>query len=363
MFATMYSTQAILPEISSSFAVSPPRAGLTISSVMLAVAVGAWLWGPLSDRYGRRRSLLVASVLLVPPTLAAAVAPTFPALLAARAAQGLCMPGLLAVGVPYVMEAFAPRLGGLAMGYYVSSLVAGGLVGRVGVALLASWIGWRSAIGALAVLPLAAALVMYHTLPDVPVAAREEQRLKGVGRHLRNVALLRTALSGSALFFSFVGVFSYITFRLEAPPFSLGTGARGLIFFLWLFGVAGPVAGRLADRVGWQRLLLGALLVAAAGLLLSLPEGMATLVPGLALLTIAMFTGATAAQVGVFAAARTDRGAASALYFSSYYLSGLLGAYLPGIAWEAWGWNGVVFVGCAVVLGAAMLAAPAAFRR
>ena len=38
--------------------------------------------------------------------------------------------------------------------------------------------------------------------------------------------------------------------------------------------------------------------------------------------------------------ARVDRGAASALYFGIYYACGALGAYLPGLAWEAWGWEG-----------------------
>src|SRR3954451_5884169 len=81
MFATMYSTQAILPELGRDFGVSPARAGLTISVVVLALAIGAWIWGPLSDRIGRRRSLLLASGLLVLPTVAAGLAPTFPALL------------------------------------------------------------------------------------------------------------------------------------------------------------------------------------------------------------------------------------------------------------------------------------------
>src|SRR5450432_1412275 len=58
MFATMYSTQAILPELGSSFGVGPARAGLTVSVLVFAIALGAWLWGPLSDRIGRRRALI-----------------------------------------------------------------------------------------------------------------------------------------------------------------------------------------------------------------------------------------------------------------------------------------------------------------
>ena len=51
------------------------------------------------------------------------------------------------------------------MGLYVSALVLGGLVGRVGVALLTAATSWRVALGAVAALPLAATLVMRRSLP------------------------------------------------------------------------------------------------------------------------------------------------------------------------------------------------------
>ncbi|HTE63893.1 MAG TPA: hypothetical protein VK631_26285, partial [Solirubrobacteraceae bacterium] len=45
MFAVLYSTQAILPELAREFDVSPSQAGLSISVVIGALAVGAWFWG------------------------------------------------------------------------------------------------------------------------------------------------------------------------------------------------------------------------------------------------------------------------------------------------------------------------------
>src|SRR5262249_22808530 len=172
MFATMYSTQAILPELSPAFDVRPSVAGLSVSVVVLAVAFGAWIWGPVSDRIGRTRAIRLASWLLVAPTIGVAASPHFAVLLGCRALQGLCMPGLLIVGAPYVMESSVPAIGQRAMGWYVSSLVAGGLVGRVGVALASAVVGWRWAIGLIALLPLAAALGMHGTLPAAPAPSR-----------------------------------------------------------------------------------------------------------------------------------------------------------------------------------------------
>ena len=357
MFASMYSTQAILPELRRAFDVTPSAAGLSVSTVVVAVAVGVWIWGPLSDRIGRRRSILLANGLLIPPTIAAGLAPTFGALLACRALQGLCMPGLLAVGVPYVMEAFGPWLGGRAMGVYVSSLVAGGLIGRVGVALVAAAVGWRWGVGGLALLSAAGLVVMYRSLPDAGVPERSGGHVLA---QLRNGLLLRIAFSAGALFFTFVGVFSYVVFRLEEPPFGFGNAVSALVFLLWLLGAAGPWAGKLVDRIGWRRAALAAVALATSGVLLSLPNRLPTIAVGLACVTVAMFGGVTALQLGVTASTTVDRGAASAVYFSVYYAAGALGAYLPGLAWQAWHWSGVAAVGLtAEVLATVALASAA----
>ena len=345
MFAVTYSTQAILPQLGRTFHVSPAHAGLTISVVVFALACGAWIWGPFSDRYGRKRSIVLASALLVAPTVGAALAPSFDVLLAFRTLQGLCIPGLLTAGVPYVAEAFAPGIGGRAMGYYVASLVAGGLIGRVGVALVAAGIGWRWGIGVLAVLPLSAAILMQRSLVDLPIATAHVGTFQGARRQLRNPSLLRATATGSAFFFTFVGCFSYVVYRLERPPFGFGPVAGSLVFVLWILGAAGPAIGRLADRIGWERLGLSALALAAIGLALSLPASLPSLVLGLAFVTLANFSGVTAAQLGVIGTADVDRGAASAVYFSLYYGVGSLGAYLPGLAWERYGWGGVAVTG------------------
>jgi MFS transporter, YNFM family, putative membrane transport protein len=357
MFAVTYSTQAILPQLGRAFHVRPSQAGLTVSVVILALAMGAWIWGPLSDRYGRRRSIVLASSLLVAPTIGAALAPNIETLLVFRGLQGLCMPGLLTAGVPYITEVFAPRIGGRAMGSYVTALVAGGLIGRIGPALVAAGLGWRWGIGLLAVLPLAATIVMRRTLVELPRLPAEGGRRCGVRRQLRNPQLLQAAAAGSAFYFTFVGTFSYVVFRLERPPFSFGPAAGSAVFALWLLGFSGPALGTLADRIGWRRLVFIALATTAAGLAISLPADLPTLVLGLALVTLGNWSGVTAAQLGVAEATTVDRGTASALYFSIYYLTGAFGGYLPGLAWERFHWTGVAGAGwIAVALATTVLA-------
>ena len=69
MFAIPYSTQAIVPEVGRDLGVGPAMTGLTITVVVVGIAVGAWLMGPLSDRIGRRRVMLGSCALLAVPTV------------------------------------------------------------------------------------------------------------------------------------------------------------------------------------------------------------------------------------------------------------------------------------------------------
>jgi YNFM family putative membrane transporter len=350
MFASLYSTQAILPELSRTFDVSASRAGLTVSAVVLAIALGAWLWGPLSDRIGRPRAMRLASLLLVVPTLLVALAPSFWVLVGARGLQGLCMPGLLVVGAPYVVEELVPRVGARAMGWYVGALVLGGLVGRVGVALASGVVGWRLACAVLTALPLAAVVAM-RGLPESPLPPRTSRPL----RELVTLPLVAVTVVGCALFIAFVGTFTFVPYRLEEPPFDLSVSAASLVFLLWVAGLAGPLFGRVAEHVGWRRLAAGAVVVSTVGVVVTASDRLGVLVLGLALIATAMFAGYTAAQLGVGDVAQADRGAASAFYFSAYYASGALAAFAPGLAWEHVGWKGVI--GCDVAaLAVAVLA-------
>src|SRR5205814_8111952 len=69
IFANMYTTQAILPVFSRDFHVSAPTAGLTVSVLVLAVAIGSLFYGPLSDRIGRKTVMVGASFLVIIPSL------------------------------------------------------------------------------------------------------------------------------------------------------------------------------------------------------------------------------------------------------------------------------------------------------
>jgi YNFM family putative membrane transporter len=344
VFSDMYLTQPILPLISQEFAVAPATAGLTVSAVVLLIALASLAYGPLSDTLGRKPVMVGSCALLALPTLLAAFAPSFATLLVCRALQGLCIPGLTAVAVSYLGELVKPHALGAAVGGWIAANVTGGLVGRVASGMITAAFGWRAAFICFAALTLLCALLMALALPSGPATATGgwRQAYRGMFSHLRDQRLLGVFLIGGVLFFGFLGIFTYLPYYLTSPPFSLAPGLVAFAYVCYLAGViVSPLAGRASVRHSRRLLIAVGLLIAMLGILLTLSPALPLVILGLFVLCTGMFTAQAVAPALVNTLAKQAKGGAGALYLMSYYLGGTLGAVLPGLAWQAAGWLGV----------------------
>ena len=362
IFANMYTTQAILPVLSRDFHISAPAAGLTVSLLVLAVAIGSLFYGPLSDRIGRKRVMVGASFLVLIPTLLCAFAPNFAVLVVLRAMQGLLMPGLTSVAIPYVNEEFEGKGRGLAMGIYVCGLTLGGLFARVGSAALTGLYDWRIAMEVFALPTLIAALFMWRFLPETNSGKNIETRatarpgafLRQVARdmllHLHNRRLVGAFVIGFTLFFGFIGTFTYLPYYLTGPSFRLPTVTLGLVYLLWLTGVFSPVAGTIAGRIGTRRAIAFSMGLAAIGLLITLVPILPIVIFGLGLLALGMFSTVAAVNLYLGEQATRAKGTAASMYLSLYYFGGSFGAVLPGLALIWAGWPGVALLCLGMVL-------------
>ncbi|MDZ4718308.1 MAG: hypothetical protein SH847_07525 [Roseiflexaceae bacterium] len=68
------------------------------------------------------------------------------------------------------------------------------------------------------------------------------------------------------------------------------------------------------------------------------------IIASLVVLCLGMFTAQATAPAFVNATARTSKGGANALYLAFYYIGATFGSVVPGLAWQSWGWPGVVSV-------------------
>lgn len=361
-FTAMYSTQPVLPQIGAEFHVSPAEAGLTLSSVTFALAFASLGAGQLADRFGSRRVMLLCGGALALLCMVAPFAPTFGSLVAVRAAQGLVAPGLTIGGLAFLHNELPAAWRGRVSGYYIGANTIGGLVGRLGVGLTVERIGWRGGLGLVAVWVILGMALLLFAAPmgsARAAAAVSQEPLARPPLHAIARKLWWAPFIGGTVFFPFLTIFSFLTYRLEGAPFRLSPTLASLVYLSYVVGaVAAAAAGNISDRVGRRSTIQFALLVVAVGLGFSLAPTLALTILGFTLICVGSLMAHAVANASVSQSANPlgaqARGTALSLYTLGFYIGGGLGSFVPGFALVSFGWPGVVAL-CAVgVLGAAL---------
>lgn len=167
--------QSSLPKLLNT---SEANASWVITATLLAGAVTMPVAGRLADMFGKKRVLVVSTVILLLGTVLAAMAESFTPMLVARIMQGLAM-GYLPVGISLVREIVPPRMAPLAIASISATMGIGGSIGMPLAAWVADsgdwhWIFWASA--ALAVLSFLGTTLVLPGVNDSKPA-----RLDGVG--------------------------------------------------------------------------------------------------------------------------------------------------------------------------------------
>ncbi|GCD43453.1 MFS transporter [Streptomyces paromomycinus] len=359
-FALLYSTQALLPAISTDLAVSPDQASWTVSAATFGLALAVIPLSALSERFGRRTmmtaSLSVAALLalLVP------FAPDLGWLVALRAVQGVALAGLPASAMAFLAEEVRAKALVAAIGLFVAGNSIGGMSGRIVTGWVAQAWGWRAALGAVGLMAVVCAVAFRLLVPKAqhfsPRAVGPRALARTLGGHLSD-PLLRRLYGIGALFMTVFGaVYTVIGYRLVDEPFNLPQGIVGSIFLIYLVGtVSSAAAGRLVGRVGRRGALYLAVGTTAAGLLLTLTASIAAVLLGLVLITAGFFAGHAVASSSVSRTAKTARAQASALYQCAYYIGSSIGGALGAAAFHAGGWEATVALALAAMAGAASI--------
>jgi len=110
---------------------------------LLAAAATTPLYGRLGDRFGRRETLLVALAIFTLGSIACAAAPSLPALVVARVAQGLGGGGLMTLSQALIGELVAPRERARFQGYFAMMFSLASIGGPVVGGLVVSHADWR----------------------------------------------------------------------------------------------------------------------------------------------------------------------------------------------------------------------------
>jgi len=257
-----------IPDILDEFGVRDSGAGLLIAATSFPGIFMAPVMGVLADRFGRRRVLVPCLATFGVFGTAAALAPTFAFLIAARFGMGIGAAGLINLAVVLIGDHWGPadrtRLIGRNAAFLTVCLAVmppiGGVLTDLGT--------WRLALAPYALAAITA-IVAWRMLPadrpDATVSLRRQ--LGGIGDVVRRPAVLMVLIGGTASFVMIFGVFlSTLPIHLE-NEFGYGASVRGL--FLALPAVPSTLVAfnlqRIRSRVRVDVLLVVCALSFAAG--------------------------------------------------------------------------------------------------
>lgn len=241
-----------LPDAAASFAAPVSATQLTITAYFAGLALGQLLWGPLSDRYGRRPVLLTALGGMLAVTAASPFAPSIGVLSLLRLAQGFAMAGGVVMARSIVRDLHAHEQAArlLARMMVVFSIVPIGapLLG----ATLTSIHGWRGVFWTLAVVAVVLLVAVTLGLRETAPAERRSARPAEIARTLGGILAERRFVSPLLLFLSCqAGILAWVA----SSSFTLAHAGVSVTAYGWMF--AAVMLGQIGGAWAASRFVLG----------------------------------------------------------------------------------------------------------
>ena len=280
-----------IPAIAVAFETPISRVQLTFVGYLLAFAASMLVLGPLSDRCGRRRTIICGLFLSALSSIACAASPTIEFLIAARVVQGIGACAGLVVGRAITRdlwgrEAAAQVIAGRAIAATLMQAFAPVLGGY-----LQDWVGWRANFAVVAILAVVAMLLVFRVVPGDRAADSPRLPIRGIMANYQTLIGTRRFLS-----YAFTAAGSHAGFHIFAAGapavFIVGLGIRPEDYGYYAslpplgFLLGSFLSNRLTLRLGINGLItIGSAVLIPAGLsmvmlaLLGIPSPYAVIGP------------------------------------------------------------------------------------
>ena len=202
-----------LPQIGVTFSVDPAAVDMTLSAFLVGLALGQMLYGPLSDRYGRRAPLLLGLVAYLIGSASAAVAPSIALLVAGRVLQALGASSGLVLARAIVADRFEERHSAAIFSVLMQILGLSAIVAPIAGSWLLGWWGWRSIFVALtAVGAICLGLTLFTLGESLPPECRSRAGVRAQASGALSLAGDRVFVFTSlALGWSLAAMFAFLT--------------------------------------------------------------------------------------------------------------------------------------------------------
>ena len=257
-----------LPQLASFFETSASMTQLTLTTAMIGLAVGQLLLGPLSDKFGRKKPLIISLVIYIISTVLIVFSPNIETMIVLRVIQGLSSAGSVVISRAVATDLYRGREMTRFFGLLMTINGIAPIISPILGSLLLEYISWK---GVFVFLALIGVIVLFFCF-RLKESLSAENRLQG-----SIFATFSTfgVIIKNRLFMSYVGIESFLLGAMfayiAASPFILQSfyGLSAFIFSL-CFGANGAalviganIGGKLPNR---KALAIGVLAFVVAAL-------------------------------------------------------------------------------------------------
>ncbi|CCD28818.1 Permease of the major facilitator superfamily [Candidatus Glomeribacter gigasporarum BEG34] len=206
------------PDIARYFSASEGRVQLSIAYNFLGFCLGACVWGPLSEAYGRRKMMLLGNAILLLGAWACFFAPSLDFLLAARFIQGIGASTSAVLVFAMIADRYQGAENIRLVGFMNACLSLLMAIAPILGGFMNAWVGWRGNYGSVALLSLIAWIGLFTLLPEtkrqrVPVSIRKISR--DYRALLQAPVFINTGLAPSLLFSAYMAFIATSSFLYQ----------------------------------------------------------------------------------------------------------------------------------------------------
>ncbi len=351
--STVFMTQSVFIEISDTFNVDLARTRFVFSVASICYAISFLLFGPAADRFDLQKMSSAGLFFSATGVFGAAISGSFNNFIISMAVIGICASAVAASMFPYMMKIAPKKKQGLYIGLIVAASTTGVVVGRFSVGIMTSCWGLVNTFKIIAVIIYTFSLLTTIVLngrkiKNAPQAGEKEfKSYLNALKLIISTKLLPLLMTGFFLFFGFLGMVTFLTFRLTDAPFYFTSAEIGWISLAGLTALIGsPLSATIAKKTGVFKIMMTSLSLCLISIQFM----------GWIPLTVTVFAGILLLFLGVYfcqplifllisrMVPPEYLGTASSFYVLFCIGGGSVSSVALGPVWKLYGWHGVTLI-------------------